>query len=138
MLERLSLVLLIGLLVTGGLLSLRIWHSRKLQRLRVSQSLVSLVPPGHPAIIAFSTPSCAECRTRQAPALARLTARLGEQVTIRSLSALDHPHLVWQLGILTVPATVVLDQTGTIHHLNLGYTSDQVLQAQVSALTQNR
>ena len=83
--------------------------------------------------IAFSTPSCAECRTRQAPALSRLAIALGDQVTVRSLSALDHPDLVQKIGILTVPATVVLDSSGTVRHLNLGYASDARLREQLAS-----
>ena len=86
------------------------------------------------AVLSFSTPSCAECRTRQAPALKRLGNTFGEQISIVSLSALDHPELVAQFGILTVPATVVLDQTHQVRHINLGYASEQRLGEQVKVV----
>lgn len=50
------------------------------------------------------------------------------------LSALDHPELVERLGILTVPATVILDTRGTVRHLNLGYADDAKLTAQLRDL----
>ena len=109
----------------------RLWRSWKVRSLRDAAPLAGVVPPGRPAIVAFSTPSCAECRTRQAPALARLSAVLGDAVTVRSLSALDHPDLLRRVGILTVPATVVLDAAGAVRHLNLGYASDATLREQV-------
>jgi hypothetical protein len=62
----------------------------------------------------------------------RLAAALGDKVTVRSLSALEHPDLVQQIGILTVPATVVLDAAGTVRHLNLGYASDARLREQLA------
>jgi hypothetical protein len=60
-----------------------------------------------------------------------LTKALGDAVTIRSLSALEHPDLVRHIGILTVPATVVVDAAGTVRHLNLGYASDARLREQL-------
>ena len=96
--------------------------------------LAIVAPPGRPAIVSFSTPTCIECKNRQAPALTRLAAALGDAVTIRSLSALEHPDLVDQIGILTVPATVVLDRRGTVRHLNLGYASEQKLRDQLATV----
>jgi hypothetical protein len=131
MLERILLLLLLTLAVAAGWGLLRLWQAMKLRRLRAQTPLAELVPRGRPAVVAFSAPSCAECHTRQAPALERLRAALGDTVTVRSLSALDHPDLVRLIGILTVPATIVLDQHGHVRHLNLGYASDERLREQV-------
>lgn len=109
----------------------RLWRSWKVRSMKATAPLADVVPPGRPAIVAFSTPSCAECRTRQGPALARLSAAVGDAVVVRSLSALDHPDLVQRVGILTVPATVVLDAAGAVRHLNLGYASDGKLREQL-------
>ena len=132
MIERIGILIALALLIAAGWAGVRLWSAWKLRRLRAAAPLVDLVPPGRPAVIAFSTPSCAECHTRQAPALSRLTAALGDQVTVRSLSALEYPDLVQQIGILTVPATVVLDSVGTVRHLNLGYASDARLREQLA------
>jgi hypothetical protein len=131
MLERILILIALALLIAAGWGMLRLWRRVKLRRLRDVSPLVELVPVGRPAVVAFSTPSCAECRTRQAPALARLSAALGDAVTVRSLSALEHPNLVQQIGILTVPATVVLDRDGRVRKLNLGYASDERLREQL-------
>jgi hypothetical protein len=131
MIERLTIlaVLTVAIVAAWGLVGL--WRVWKLRQLRSASPLAGIVPAGRPAVVAFSTPSCGECRTRQAPALARLVAEVGDAVAVRSLSALDHPDLVQQIGILTVPATVVLDQAGTVRHLNLGYASDAKLRQQL-------
>jgi hypothetical protein len=121
-------------LIAAGWGMLRVWRGWKLRRLRGAAPLTAIAPLGRPAVIAFSTPSCAECKSRQAPALSRLDAALGEAITVRSLSALEHPDLVQQIGILTVPATVVLDRRGVVRHLNLGYASDARLREQVMSL----
>ena len=133
MFERIFMLCGLALLIAAGWATIRLWSAWKLRRLRTAAPLADLAPPGRPAVIAFSTPSCAECRTRQAPALLRLAAALGDQVTVRSLSALEHPALVQQIGILTVPATVVLDAAGTVRHLNLGYASDVRLREQLAS-----
>jgi thiol-disulfide isomerase/thioredoxin len=131
MIERILILIALALLIAAGWGVLRLWRRVKLRRLRDVSPLVELVPVGRPAVVAFSTPSCAECRTRQAPALVRLSAALGDAVTVRSLSALEHPNLVQQIGILTVPATVVLDRDGRVRDLNLGYASDERLREQL-------
>lgn len=132
--ERIVILAGLALLIAAGWYMLRLWRVWKLRTLRQATPLAAVAPVGRPAIVAFSTPACAECRTRQAPALTRLAAALGEAVTVRSLSALEHPELVQQIGILTVPATVVLDRRGVVRHLNLGYASDQQLREQLAAV----
>ncbi len=134
MLERLIILIGLALLIAAGWGVLRLWRGWKLRQLRGAAPLATVAPLGRPAVIAFSTPSCAECKSLQAPALSRLNAALGESITVRSLSALEHPELVQQIGILTVPATVVLDQRGVVRHLNLGYASDVRLREQVMGL----
>ena len=133
MLDRLAILIALAIVIASGWALIRLWSAWKLRGLRASAPLAAVAPPGRPAVVAFSTPSCAECRTRQAPALSRLAAALGDEVTVRSLSALDHPDLVRKIGILTVPATVVLDAAGTVRHLNLGYTSDARLREQLAS-----
>jgi thiol-disulfide isomerase/thioredoxin len=133
MIERIGILIGLVIAIVAGWAAIRLWAGWKLRRLRTSAPLADLAPPGRPAVIAFSTPSCAECRTRQAPALSRLAAALGDQVTVRSLSALEHPDLVQKIGILTVPATVVLDEAGTVRHLNLGFASEARLREQLAS-----
>ena len=132
MIERIGILIGLTLLIVASWAIIRLWSAWKLRGLRAAAPLADLAPPGRPAVIAFSTPSCAECHTRQAPALSRLTAALGDQVTVRSLSALEYPDLVQKIGILTVPATIVLDSVGTVRHLNLGYASDARLREQLA------
>src|SRR4051812_13096154 len=114
MVERALILLALACLIVASWGLLWLWRAWKLRGLQQAAPFSELAPLGRPAVVAFSTPSCTECRTRQAPALNRLASTLGDAVTVRSLSALDHPDLVSQVGILTVPATVVLDRQGTV------------------------
>jgi hypothetical protein len=131
MLERLAILALVCLAAALLWGVLRLWQAARLRRLRHERPLAGLVPAGRPAVVAFSTPGCAECRTRQAPALARLRDDLGEGVTVASLLANEHPALVERLGILTVPATVVLDTAGGVQHVNQGFADAERLAAQL-------
>jgi thiol-disulfide isomerase/thioredoxin len=133
-LERFLVVLLIGAAVIAGWRLVGIWQAHRLRQLSQSPVLPELVPlltPGRPAVLSFSTPGCRECRALQWPALEKLATRLPEQVAIAHLSVPDHPALVEHFGILTVPATVVLDPQGTVRHINLRYTDADRLQAQL-------
>src|SRR5262245_29143391 len=131
MIDRLLILVVVAAMIAAGWGMFRLWRVQMLRRLGADTPLMGLVPTGRPAIVAFSTPTCAECRTRQAPALARLSAALGDAIIVRSLSALDHPDLVDRIGVLTVPATVVLDREGHVRNLNLGYASDERIHAPV-------
>jgi hypothetical protein len=132
MLTRILILLLLPGAIAAGWGLLRLWRAAKLRRLGGEAPLAGLIPAGRPAVVAFSTPTCAECRTRQAPALARLRSTLGDSVTVRSLSALEHPDLVDRIGILTVPATVILDPRGRVRDLNLGYANEERLREQLA------
>jgi hypothetical protein len=139
MIERLLILLLFTAAGAAAYALLRLWQRRRVQKL--ASDALALPPdvdarlaPGQAAVLAFSTRSCAECRTRQAPALARLRSAVGDSVAVVSLDALDHPDLVAQLGILTVPSTVVLSESRQVRHLNLGYASDARLAEQLAGV----
>ena len=137
MLTRLLILGVLTVAVATGYGLLRLWQRRRVQTLghaalALPIAVASQIVSGRAAVLAFSTASCAECRTRQAPALARLRARLGDDVAVVSLDALDHSDLVAQFGILTVPSTVVLSESHQVLHLNLGYTSDARLAEQLA------
>lgn len=134
MFERLLILLLVAGAIAALLGALRYWRARSLARLAAETPFAAIIPPGRPAVIAFSAPNCAECRTRQGPALERLAAEWGEAVVIRSLAAPAYPELVDRLGLLTVPATAVVDSRGRVRALNLGYAPAEQLAAQLRAL----
>lgn len=125
-------VTLAVLLVWGGI---RYWQARTVRSLAQKTPFTGLVPAGKPAVVAFTTPGCRECHVRQSPALARLAGAVNDQVTICTLQAADYPQLVTQLGILTAPATVVLDARGVVRHINLRFVDTPVLLQQVGLLT---
>ncbi|MEF3275546.1 MAG: thioredoxin [Chloroflexus sp.] len=138
MIERLLIVVAIAgaiLLIWGGI---RLWQARRLQSLPAAPLLAGIVPLGKPAVVGFAMPGCRECRSRQAPALAQLASLLGDQITVETVLALEYPQLVDRLGILTVPATVVLDAHGIVYQVNQGFTDAATLMRQVQLILQHR
>lgn len=131
MVTRFLILLAVTIVVLGGWSLLRLWRTVKLRSLAAYAPLSKFVPAGKAAVVAFTAPYCRDCDTLQAPALARLQAGLRESVTVTTLSALENPDLVDQLGILTVPSTVVVDARGNVKHLNLGYASETRLRKQL-------
>jgi thiol-disulfide isomerase/thioredoxin len=129
---RLIVVLAIGVLLLAGPPVLRRWQSARLARLAAARPFARLVAPGKPAVVAFTTPRCHECRTRQKPALERLRLRAADAIDIVILDATSHDDLVDRLGILTVPATVVVDGSGAVRRINLGYVDEHALAAQLA------
>lgn len=136
MLERLLILAALAALVALGWSALRLAQGRRLRKLAVRRPFATVVPAGRPAVVAFSLPSCGECRARQAPALARLQGRLGAAVTITTLSVEAHGPLVEELGIMTVPATVVLDAAGAVRALNQGFADEERLLRQLAPFAQ--
>ncbi len=133
MIERLVILAALALALAAVWAALRLWLAARQRSLAAERPLAGLLPPGRPAVVAFSTPGCAACRAQQAPALERLRADQGQAVTVLSLLATEHPALVERLGILTVPATVVLDAAGAVRRVNLGFTDAPQLAAQLRA-----
>lgn len=131
MVDRLLLIIAIAVAVVLAWGCLRLWRAWMVRALAHETPFAGIIPTGKPAVIGFSTPGCVECRTRQAPALAHLAATLEDAVTVRILAAPEYPHLVDRLGILTAPATVVLNATGAVRYVNLGFTDAATLAGQV-------
>lgn len=126
MIERLLItaVILIGL---GGLsLSWR-WYKSRLAR-----SIQPIDPPtDRPALLWFTADYCVPCKLQQAPIIDKLAAELGPAVVIQKIDVSQKPHLASHYKVLTLPTTIVLDETGQVAHINYGVTSQTKLAAQL-------
>lgn len=127
MIERIAIIsVLIGLVL---LLRWYIgWRSRQ-----ATQQDVQLMhfPLGQAGIIALHTNHCVQCERLQKPALTRLQQRRHDVVVVwRSLQ--EEAQLVKQLGIMTVPTTLVRNANGQITNVNMGYVDEAVLLQQLT------
>jgi len=80
------------------------------------------------SVLYFFGTQCAQCR-QQGAVLDVLEADVGTPVT--RIDAARHAQLARSLGIMTVPATAVLDG-GQVRTVNLGLRSRQDLEAQLA------
>ncbi len=75
-----------------------------------------------PAILYFTTPDCAPCRTVQGPAIEELRAQFGERLQIVKVDASQRTDLANAWGVLSVPTTFIIDAQGLPRHVNNGVT----------------
>ncbi len=118
--ERLVILIVVLLLCAAALGGWRLLLARRLRQLATTDlppEISHLVPNG-PALLYFTTVTCAQCRLQQAPILKQLAA--STHVPILTVDAVEDEALARFFGIMTVPTTVWLDQTGRPAAMNHG------------------
>jgi thiol-disulfide isomerase/thioredoxin len=134
MIERALILVAVATAVAACYGLLRAWQASRLRSLAVERPFDDLLPAGRPAVVAFTLPTCVDCRARQAPALRRLSDSLGDRVLVQTLTVSEYPALADRLGLLTVPATAVVDARGVLRHLNQGFADEGRLAGQLGAI----
>lgn len=86
------------------------------------------VASDQPYIIYFTGDSCTVCRTHQEPAL----ARLGGEVRIDKVDAVEDRELADRFHVYTLPTTVVIGADGRALHVNYGYAPAPKLERQLA------
>lgn len=123
-------------LAVAGVVAFRIWRAAQLRRVSdIGPRTPGLAEwqPGRRAILYFTTPDCAPCRTTQRPALKRLQADLGEAVQVIEINAAEQHEIADHWGVLSVPTTFVLADDGRPEHVNIGVTGYDRLKRQIAA-----
>jgi len=95
--------------------------------------LLQGLKPGVPAILYFTTPMCAPCRTVQWPTLTRLQEEMGENVQIIRVDACEDADAAARWGVLTAPTLFILDGHGQPRAVNHGVTDAAKLKRQLQA-----
>jgi thioredoxin-like negative regulator of GroEL len=132
------LLILLGLALTLALLGVaartlagvRLRQARALPSRELWEALAA-EPDGRPAVVSFSTPACAACHTAQKPALVALESRGQGAVRILQVDAAARPDVASRFGVLTVPATAVLDSSGQLRAVNHGFAGADRLAEQL-------
>ena len=86
--------------------------------------------PGVFALVYFTTPTCAPCKTIQRPAIERLKAELGERLEVFEIDASQQPDVAKRWGVLSVPTTFVVDSSDSVRFVNHGVTPLEKLRQQ--------
>jgi thiol-disulfide isomerase/thioredoxin len=133
--ERVVLVAALAALTAIAVIVVRRWNARRVTALQQSPTpwhRLGLESDGRRTLIAFSTPSCASCHKAQAPAIDLVQARVGaDELRVISVDAASQPDVAKAFGIMTVPSTVVIGQSGRIVAVNQGFASSGQLVEQV-------
>ncbi|MBN1966992.1 MAG: thioredoxin family protein [Anaerolineae bacterium] len=128
--------LLLLLVIAGGAVlvycAVRCLHVRRTSRIAAVDPLLAALRPDTPAILYFTSPTCAPCKAQQQPALRALQADLGDGVQIVEVNALDDPAAATRWGVLSVPTTFVLDPHGQPREVNYGVAGADKLKRQVA------
>lgn len=133
-LERL---LILGIAAGVLVFALAVWRAlqaRRLARLAASdapEAVAHLIDDG-PALLYFTTETCAQCRFQQTPILRQLEASAA--IPVRTFDAIEHEQLARHYGILTVPTTVLLDRSRRPVAINHGLAPLHKLREQVQLL----
>ena len=134
-LVRLGLALAIIALGIGAYWGWNRWQMHRLGRAAATRLPgLEALRPGTAAVLYFTTPGCAPCRTAQRPALERLQADLGDRVQVIEVDASTRPEVADHWGVLSVPTTFIIDASGQPRRVNHGVTSREKLARQVIGL----
>jgi len=88
--------------------------------------------PTLPAILYFTGEACSICKTAQTPALRTLEESLGGRVSVREIDVAREPELARAYRVLTLPTTVVLDASGAVADINVGFAAADKLRGQLA------
>jgi len=132
--ERLLIFLTFAALLALGFQLLRRWQLTRAARIAPADPLLAALRPGVPAILYFTTPACAPCRTRQRPAIQRLLAELGDRVQVIEVNAAEQLDAARRWGVLSIPTTFVLDGEGRPRAINTGVAGLETLRGQLQQL----
>ena len=106
------------------------WHYYKAR-------LVQTIQPSEPSLdkpflLYFTGEYCSACKFHQTPIVDKLAATFGDSIVVREYDVSQCPELASQYRVLTLPTTVVLNQSGQVVHVNYGVTSQAKLETQLS------
>ncbi len=90
---------------------------------------------GTPAILYFTTPECAPCKTIQRPALSKVKDLFGPKLQVIEVNAAAQPEIAGQWGVMSVPTTFILDRQGQARFVNHGVTRAEKLVEQLQKVT---
>jgi thioredoxin-like negative regulator of GroEL len=138
MLERFAILVALGALIALAVVAMRAWNGRRLRHLLATSNAAPFwdslgeAPDGRPTLVTFSTPSCAACRSAQAPAVSAVEERLGvSAVRVIRVDAALRPEIASAFGVQTVPSTVVLAPAGRVVAVNQGFAPSRRLVEQL-------
>lgn len=115
-------LLLAAGIIAAGLALYRLSSFLIISRAQARVHSLDVLRPGRLAILYFTTPDCAPCKTIQRPALRAVQGRMGDRLQVIEVNAYEQPGLAKEWGVLSVPTTFIIDASGRPRHVNHGVT----------------
>ena len=84
-----------------------------------------------PSILYFTGEACTICHTAQRPALRALAAGIDPGIAIREIDIAVEPELARRYRVMSLPTTIVLDSSGQVTEINVGFANGEVLRRQL-------
>lgn len=135
MVPEIAIRLLITATVIGSGMALW-WLANRLTLKRAAFRVTGIrsLRPGRPAILYFTSPTCAPCKTVQRPAIQALKHRLGDALQVVEIDASVQPRMADEWGVLSVPTTFVIDPNGQPRRVNHGVATADKLYRQLEEI----
>ena len=115
-----------------GIVALALRAQRSGQRELVGVVVEPARRPGAmPSILYFTGEACTICHTAQRPALRALVAGLDDSVEIREVDVAVEPELARRYRVMSLPTTIVLDGSGQVTDINVGFATGETLRRQL-------
>lgn len=128
MVERLAITLFVLIIAAIGM---RVVRRRGIERAQKSIQH-SGITPGIPAIVYFWSRGCHQCRTAQKPVVERMVEEYGEEhLQLISYNVDESLDIAKVWGVMTVPTTFIVDQSGQVLFANYGLATDGMLHRQL-------
>jgi thioredoxin 1 len=122
-------------IAAAGVLLYRLVSYLMVTRVQAKARPLVLARRGIPAILYFTSPDCAPCRTIQRPALKTVQNRMGDRLQVIEVNTYEQPELAKEWGVLSLPTTFIIDADGVPRHVNYGVTPAAKLIEQVEKFT---
>lgn len=129
MLERILIAIaLIGL----GLLAYRLLLLAQRQRVMRHIGETS----AKPALLVFTSPTCAPCKLQQMPIVDRLMVEWEPWIELRIVDVTEQPDIAARFGVWSLPTTIVLDMARRVWAINQGVAGEKKLREQLERVSQ--
>lgn len=121
MLERLALVLLLGLAAVALFRAFRLAHMRRMGAAAGS---------GLPSLLYFSSETCGACPA-QSRYVEQLAAQWDGRLRVEHIDATQEPDAAARYRVFTLPTTILVGADGGVRQVNYGLTSADKLDQQI-------
>jgi thioredoxin-like negative regulator of GroEL len=128
MLER---IVIAAALVAAGLLAYVLFL--RWQRRRVSRRTRDRAATGRPAVLVFTSPTCAPCKLQQLPIVDRILVDGRDKIEVDVIDVTERPDVAAQYGVWSLPTTIVLAADRRVVAINQGVAPEKKLRDQLAS-----